>query len=171
MRVTEATDDSNTDIDSDDFRRALGCFATGVSVVTSVDGDGVPMGMTVNSFNSVSLDPPLVLWSIAKDSTQFKKFMSATYFAVNILAEHQEDLSSRFAQRGIDRFAGLECQTGVGGVPRLPDYAACFECESEFRYEGGDHAIIVGRVLAFDDHATDPLIFYRGHYNVRREKR
>lgn len=169
--MTNSTDDRNSDFDSEKFRRALGCFATGIAVVTSVDDDGGPIGMTVNSFNSVSLDPPLVLWSIANDSTRYEQFMNAKFFAVNILSEHQEDVSVRFATRGIDRFAGLECRSGVGGVPRLPDYAACFECETELRHEGGDHTIIVGRVLAFDDHATDPLIFYRGHYNVRRDKR
>ena len=169
--MTNSTGDRSPVLDSDDFRRALGCFATGIAVVTSVDDEGTPIGMTVNSFNSVSLDPPLVLWSIANDSTRFDQFMSAKYFAVNILSEHQEDMSVRFAQRGIDRFAGLDYETGINGIPRLPDYAACFECETEFRYEGGDHAIIVGRVLAFDDHATDPLIFHRGHYNVRRDKR
>jgi len=169
--VAKATDNSSTDIDSDEFRRALGCFATGIAVVTSVDEDGGPIGMTVNSFNSVSLDPPLVLWSIANESTRFEQFINAKYFAVNILSEHQEDMSVRFATRGIDRFAGLQYKTGTGGIPRLPDYAACFECETEFCHEGGDHTIVVGRVLAFDDHATDPLIFYRGHYNVRQVKR
>ena len=164
------TDDSSSEFDSEKFRKALGCFATGIAVVTSVDKDGAPIGMTVNSFNSVSLDPPLVLWSIANDSTRIEQFVNAKYFAVNILAEHQEDMSVRFATRGIDRFAGLKTMTGTGGIPRLPDYAACFECETEFQHEGGDHTIIVGRVIAFDDHATDPLIFYRGHYNVRRAK-
>ena len=169
--MTNSTETRGPDFNSEKFRKTLGCFATGIAVVTSIDEDGGPIGMTVNSFNSVSLEPPLVLWSIAKNSTRFESFMSAKYFAVNILGEHQEEMSERFAQRGIDRFAGLECQAGVGGVPRLPDYAACFECETEFRHQGGDHTIIVGRVLAFDDHESDPLIFYRGHYNVRRGKR
>ena len=101
--------------------------------------------MTISSFNSVSLDPPLVLWSIAEDSMSYDVFTRADYFAVNVLAMHQRELSHRFAQTGINKFDGLDCRDGVHGVPILPEYAACFECSTEHRYEGGDHKIIVAR--------------------------
>ncbi|MGI9235784.1 MAG: flavin reductase family protein [Woeseiaceae bacterium] len=158
----ESNDESQ--IDLADFRRALSCFATGVAVVTTLDADGEKVGMTISSFNSVSLDPPLVLWSIAEDSMGYDIFTQAEYFAVNVLAMHQKELSNRFARTGEDKFDGLACRDGIHGVPILPDYAACFECRTEHRYEGGDHKIIVGRVLDMEDRETDPLIFYRGRF-------
>ncbi|RZV33442.1 MAG: flavin reductase [Chromatiales bacterium] len=151
-------------IDLGEFRRALSCFATGVAVVTTNDENNEPVGMTVSSFNSVSLDPPLVLWSIANDAQCYDSFMKAEYFAVNVLTMEQQDLSSRFATRGIDKFDGLGYREGLHGAPILPEYAACFECGTEYRYEGGDHKIIVGRVLHLEDRETDPLIFYRGRF-------
>jgi 3-hydroxy-9,10-secoandrosta-1,3,5(10)-triene-9,17-dione monooxygenase reductase component len=150
--------------DSLAYRRALGCFATGVAVVTTLDGTGKQAGITVNSFNSVSLTPPLVLWSIGEDSLCYDIFVAAKYFAVNVLATHQRDICSRFAASGTDKFDGIECSQGVAGVPLLPEYSAAFECQTERRYDGGDHKIIVGRVLKFDDRKTDPLIFCRGHF-------
>jgi 3-hydroxy-9,10-secoandrosta-1,3,5(10)-triene-9,17-dione monooxygenase reductase component len=153
-------------IDASEFRQVLGCFATGVAIVTTAGDNGDPVGMTVNSFNSVSLDPPLVLWSIDRESNCFDAFMSAEHFAVNVLGVHQQELSERFARRGVERFAGLDCRGGIGGAPVLPDYAACFECETRHRYDGGDHVILVGEVLAFEDRQSDPLIFFRGHYGV-----
>lgn len=156
------TDDPQ--IDLGEFRRALSCFATGVAVVTTIDEDGEPVGMTVSSFNSVSLDPPLVLWSIANDAQSYDSFMSADYFAVNILTMEQQHLSSRFAAKGTNKFDGLDCREGLHGAPILPEYAACFECSTEHRYEGGDHKIIVGRVLHLEDRDTDPLIIYRGRF-------
>lgn len=142
----------------------MGCFATGVAVVTAVDKNGTKVGMTINSFNSVSLEPPLVLWSIANDSQSFETFVDAEHFAVNVLAVHQQDICEQFAARGADKFIGLECSEGIAGVPILPTCSAVFECRAEHRYDGGDHAILVGRVLGFEDRKTDPLIFYRGHY-------
>jgi len=155
---------SETKVDLQEFKRALSCFATGVAVVTALDKDGGKVGMTVSSFNSVSLDPPLVLWSIANDSNSYSVFTEGEHFAVNVLAIYQEHLSSRFAQKGGDKFQGLECHEGINGVPILPEYAACFECSTEHVYDGGDHKIIVGRVLKLDDRESDPLIFYRGHF-------
>ncbi|MCH9695369.1 MAG: flavin reductase family protein [Gammaproteobacteria bacterium] len=152
------------EIDLNEYRRALSCFATGVAVVTALDADGQKFGMTISSFNSVSLDPPLVLWSIAEDANSYDRFIAAEHFAVNVLAMHQKDLSSRFAQKGTDKFEGLECRDGIEGVPILPEYAACFECSTEHRYDGGDHKIIVGRVQRFEDRENDPLIFYRGRF-------
>ena len=150
-------------IDLAEYRRALSCFATGVAVVTTRDG-GEPLGMTISSFNSVSLDPPLVLWSIARNALSYDKFAHAEHFAVNVLAMHQKDVSSRFAQSGADKFEGMDCREGIDGIPILPEYAACFECALEHCYDGGDHSIIVGRVLRFEDRETDPLIFYRGRF-------
>jgi flavin reductase (DIM6/NTAB) family NADH-FMN oxidoreductase RutF len=155
---------SDNNVDLQKFKRALSCFATGVAVVTTLDGDGEKVGMTVSSFNSVSLDPPLVLWSIANDANSYSVFTNANYCAVNVLAMHQDQLSSQFAQKGSDKFEGLECRSGIEGVPILPEYAACFECSTENIFEGGDHKIIVGRVLKLEDRENDPLIFYRGRF-------
>ncbi len=151
-------------IDNAGFRRALSCFATGVAIATALDENGDSVGMTISSFSSVSLSPPLVLWSIAHNAHGYDAFISAEYFAVNVLAKHQEQLSDLFAARGVDKFEGLDCRAGQYGSPILPDYAACFECRTEHRYEGGDHKIIVGRVLRLDDRDSDPLIFYRGQF-------
>ena len=157
---------SNDDpqIEPAEFRRALSCFATGVAVVTTLDAAGGRVGMTISSFNSVSMDPPLVLWSIAENAYSYDTFMQAEYFAVNVLTMEQQDLSARFARTGADKFAGLDCRAGLRGVPILPEYAACFECRVEHRHAGGDHRIIVGRVLRLEDRESDPLIFYRGRF-------
>ena len=155
---------SSTEFDQDAYRRALGCFATGVAVVTALDKNGKRAGITINSFNSVSLRPPLVLWSVAADSQNSEVFVEAEHFAVNVLAIHQRDICERFATSGKSKFGDLDCGEGIAGVPILPTYSAVFECQTEHRYEGGDHTILVGRVLKFEDRKTDPLIFYRGHY-------
>jgi 3-hydroxy-9,10-secoandrosta-1,3,5(10)-triene-9,17-dione monooxygenase reductase component len=153
-----------TEIDRDEYRVAMGCFATGVAVVTTCDADGARAGLTISSINSVSLDPPLVLWSIAHDSLSYSTFMAAEFFAVNVLAMNQQDMSARFAKKGRNKFEGLNCSIGINGAPILSEYSAVYECRTEFRYDGGDHKIIVGRVLKFEDRGTDPLIFYRGHF-------
>jgi len=155
---------SSNEIDQNGYRRALGCFATGVAIATTVDKYGRKSGMTISSFNSVSLDPPLVLWSIDRESNNFEAFIEAEHFAVHVLTVDQKSICERFAGRGIDKFEGLDCTEGVARSPILPDYSAVFECGTEHRYDGGDHVILVGRVLKFDDRETDPLIFYRGHY-------
>lgn len=155
---------SSNEIDSAEYRRALGCFATGVAVVTALDTKGEKIGITVNSFNSVSLNPPLVLWSIGEDSQSFSAFIAAEHFAVNVLATHQQDICEQFAVRGSNKFDGLECSDGIAGIPILPEFSAAFECRAVNCYDGGDHKIIVGRVLKCEDRKTDPLIFYRGHY-------
>lgn len=153
--------------DTDAFRRTLGCFATGVAIATTLGPRHEKVGMTISSFNSVSLDPPLVLWSIAHDAQTYDAFAGADHFAVNVLAAHQRELTVRFSTPGIDRFEGLECAEGFGGVPLLPEFAACFECSTEYRYPGGDHLIIVGRVHHFEDRQLDPLIFYRGGFHSK----
>lgn len=151
-------------VDSRAFRRALGNFATGVTVMTAA-ADGERVGMTANSFNSVSLDPPLVLWSIDKRSTSLAVFERATHYAVNVLAADQIDLSNQFARPSADKFSGVACETGVGGAPLLPDCAARFQCELHQRVDGGDHWILIGRVLAFDDLGRSPLLYHQGVYS------
>jgi 3-hydroxy-9,10-secoandrosta-1,3,5(10)-triene-9,17-dione monooxygenase reductase component len=155
---------SDNNVNLQEFKRALSCFATGVAIATTLDSDGKKVGMTISSFNSVSLDPPLVLWSIANDANSYSVFINAKYFAVNVLEMHQDHLSSQFAQKGGDKFRGLDCRSGINGVPVLPEYAACFECSTENIFDGGDHKIIVGRVLKLDDRESDPLIAYRGRF-------
>ena len=155
-------------VDTAAFRRALSCFATGVAVVTALDRDGDKIGITINSFSSVSLDPPLVLWSIAEESQNYEVFAQAKDFAVHVLAAHQADLVDRFAQRDRDQFEGIQCRDGRHGVPILPDWAACFECSTEHIYPGGDHEIIVGRVHRFEARDADPLVLYRSEF-LRQE--
>ena len=150
--------------DSKAFRNALGQFATGVTVITTLDAEGNKIGMTANSFSSVSLDPMLVLWSIAKTSRSFEAFVEARQFAIHILAADQKVLSGQFASNCADRFCDVPHHDGLGGVPVLDDYSAVFQCETECRYEGGDHIIIVGRVIAFDNRGKAPLIFHAGRY-------
>ena len=148
-----------------EFRNALGSFTTGVTIVTALGRDGQKIGMTVNSFNSVSLDPALVLWSVARDSNCFEDFIAAKSYAIHVLSTDQQEISDRFAQSGADKFAGIECSEGLSGVPILPHYSACFQCQLEHQYEGGDHIILVGKVIQFEDNGHKPLIFYRGQYN------
>lgn len=151
--------------DPREFRDALGRFATGVTIVTTTDADGRPVGVTANSYNSVSLDPPLVLWSLAKTARSMEAFQNAKAFAIHILGREQQDLASRFASRGEDKFAGLALTTGAGGVPVLPDCAAHFECETTYAYEGGDHVIFVGRVVSFEKRDKAPLLFHQGRFS------
>lgn len=146
------------------FRNALGQFATGVTVITTLDQDGNNIGMTANSFSSVSLDPMLVLWSVAKSSACFDAFHTAKHFAIHVLHAGQRQISTQFASRCDDRFAGIETKFGRGGVPLLPEYNALFQCDTEARYEGGDHLILVGRVIEFDHRPVAPLIFHAGRY-------
>ena len=144
----------------------MGQFATGVTVVTTRAGNGERIGLTANSFNSASLDPPMVLWSLKNDSTNFDVFADASHFAVNVLAADQVEVSQRFSRLVEDRFAGLEYTEGVGGAPLIAGCAATFQCRNVHRYSGGDHAIFVGEVLEFEIHDRTPLVFHRGDYTV-----
>lgn len=157
--------------DAAGFRKALGSFATGVTIITTRDASGAPVGLTVNSFNSVSLNPPLVLWSLAETSNSLSIFRAATHWAVHVLSSDQEALSGRFARRGEDKFAGAEIEPGFGDVPLLRGCSARFQCRTAFQYEGGDHVIFVGEVLAFDRADVAPLVFHAGRYAhaTRRE--
>lgn len=157
-------------LDSKEFRNALGQFATGVTVITSVNSQDDPVGVTASSFNSVSLEPPLVLWSLAKNADSLAAYQTSGYFCVHILSSEQEALSQRFAARGTDKFAGLEWDKGIGSVPLLSDYAAQFQCKTTYQYEGGDHVIFVGEVLEYQVRDDQPLVFHRGGYATAKVK-
>lgn len=152
------------------FRTALGAFATGVTVVTTRSEDGVDVGLTANSFNSVSLDPPMVLWSLAKSSRALSVFAAARHFAIHVLSAAQEDLSARFSRPSPDKFAGLDLQRGSGDIPLLRDCSARFQCRTAFQYEGGDHVIFVGQVEAFEHGSQRPLVFQGGQYALAISK-
>jgi flavin reductase (DIM6/NTAB) family NADH-FMN oxidoreductase RutF len=151
------------------LRVALGQYATGVAVVTTVDGDGRPLGLTINSFASVSLDPPLVLWSLGRSSACLPAFKACSHFAINVLAADQVELSNRFAAAALDKFAHLEWTPGLGGAPLLAGCCARFECASEARHAGGDHLILIGRVERFGHEKREPLVFHGGRYCTRIE--
>ncbi|WP_158548796.1 flavin reductase family protein [Parvularcula marina] len=161
---------SSRSIDPRAFRQALGAFPTGVTVMTTQAEDGRDIGLTVNSFNSVSLDPPLVLWSLSNSASSRQAFDEVEHFAVHVLTARQEDLATRFATPDIDRFAGLGVERGIGNVPLLRECAARFVCRIAYRYEGGDHLIIVGEVLSFDRREEPVLAFHGGKYALAYEK-
>lgn len=146
------------------LRSALGRFATGVTVVTTRCPSGKLVGLTANSFSSVSLDPPLVLWSLRRNASSLQSFAESRYFAVNILAAGQEALSNHFAKPSPDKFSGLDYEMGIGGCPLLPDTLARFECQLESDIEGGDHIIFLGRVQRAAYREGVPLIFAGGAY-------
>lgn len=146
------------------FRNALGQFPTGVAVVTTKDSEDRNIGMTVSSFNSVSLNPPLVLWSIDKESGCFDAFQQCEYFAINVLTEAQKDISNVFAQQNTDKFASVDFSEGNHGLVLIDNCAAYFQCKIAHRYEGGDHIIIVGEVEGFESFDKLPLVFHNGNY-------
>ena len=147
------------------FRAALGMFATGVTIVTALDREGRPTGITANSFNSVSLAPPLVLWSLARAAASMAVFEQGSHYAINILAADQKELAERFSRRAANRFAGVAFRPGAGGAPVLEGAAAVFECRNRSRYQEGDHVIFVGEVEHCEHRAgAQPLIFHGGRY-------
>ena len=156
-------------IDPQALRQVLGRFATGVTIVTCLDEQGQRLGLTANSFNALSLDPPLVLWSLRQASPSLPAFRAAQHFAVNILAESQVDLSRRFASRLPDKFAEGGWSDGTGGAPVLSGAAAVLECETAQIHDAGDHVLFIGRVLRLADLATPPLLFHGGHYHMLGE--
>jgi flavin reductase (DIM6/NTAB) family NADH-FMN oxidoreductase RutF/pimeloyl-ACP methyl ester carboxylesterase len=151
--------------DSRTLRDALGCFATGVTIITTTDPTGAPVGLTANSFTSVSLDPELLLVCVAKTATSLDSLLSAEKFAVNILHMGQQPISNRFTRRDSDRFAETPWAWGEHRVPLISNALANFECHRFAEHDGGDHVILVGRVLraCFEDH-RDPLLYFRGRY-------
>lgn len=144
------------------FRQCLGRFATGVTVVTAMGPEG-PLGMTANSFASLSLDPPLVLWSPAKRSNRHQVFSTAQRFAIHILAEDQRAVAQQFSRRG-DDFNGLDWTECADGLPALPGVLARLVCAQEATHEGGDHTIVIGRVLSACQREGAPLAFLNGRY-------
>ncbi|TFZ01869.1 flavin reductase family protein [Ramlibacter humi] len=148
-----------------EFRSALGMFATGVTIVTATTAEGQPIGLTANSFNSVSLDPPLVLWSLARAAASLPAFSTGSHYAIHILAADQKLLAEKFAIKGADRWSGVDYATGVGNAPLITGAAAIFECFNRSRYEEGDHVIFVGEVerVTYKPGAA-PLLFHGGRF-------
>ncbi|TDF85953.1 flavin reductase [Pseudomonas sp. H9] len=161
---------AHTSFDPQSFRAALGTFTTGVTIITSRGEDGEPVGITANSFNSVSLNPPMVLWSLAKNARSLPAFSSGKHWNVHVLSHEQETLSGRFARQGEDKFAGVDLDEGITPAPLLQDCTARFQCRTAFQYEGGDHVIFVGEVLAFDHSERSPLAFQAGQYALATRK-
>jgi flavin reductase (DIM6/NTAB) family NADH-FMN oxidoreductase RutF len=154
----------NSPIDPRDFRNALGTYATGVTVITAAGADGKPYGLTCNSFASVSLNPPLVLWSLVLFSSSLNIFQNASHFAVNVLGASQQTLANRFAKSSDEKFVGVEWSPGLGNAPVLKESVASFQCRSVNRYYGGDHVIFLGAVEAYSYSDKEPLLFARGRY-------
>lgn len=151
--------------DSKAFRQTLGQFPTGVTIITTRSAHGNPVGMTASSFNSVSINPPLILWSIDHKAHGLDIFRESEYFAVNILSEQQQDLSNVFASTGADKFKGLNFAEGIGQTPLLAGCLAQLECRTWNTYDGGDHTIIIGEVLDYrHDDSKNALVFYQGDY-------
>lgn len=147
------------------LRDALGRFATGVCLITAVSRDGKPMAMTANSFSSVSLDPPLVLWCLQNSSDIYALFAQARFYAINILAQEQQDLSNHYARKEQHEIAPEHYRTGKNGAPVIRNALVSFECELEATHEGGDHLIIVGRVKEVSQRPSGkPLLFFSGGY-------
>ena len=162
--------DTPQHFDPKDFRQALGMFATGVTIVTTRAGDGSPVGVTANSFNSVSIDPPLVLWSLAKNARSLDAFTGGEHWNVHILSQEQEALSNLFARAGEDKFGQQQLEPGVSDAPLLPGCSARFQCKTMFQYDGGDHIIFVGQVLSYDRTQRLPLLYVTGQYALASRK-
>jgi len=154
----------SSSIDPRDFRNALGTYATGVTIITAAGTDGKPYGLTCNSFASVSLNPPLVLWSLVLYSSSLSVFQNAGHFAVNVLGASQQALSNKFAKSAEDKFVGVAWTPGIGNAPLLHDCVASFQCRAINRYYGGDHVIFLGAVEAYAYTRNEPLLFARGSY-------
>ncbi len=150
--------------DEKTFRQCLGKFATGVAVVTCSDAAGDPCGITANSFSSVSLDPPLVLWNIAKVSNFLDAYLKAEHFAINVLSEKQQALSIHFARSDHTKFNGIDYTLSGDGAPLLPEAIATFHCRTHQTHDCGDHHIIIGEVIACQSTDRNPLLFYGGEY-------
>ena len=147
-----------------DLRKALGNFGTGVTIVTTLAQDGKPVGITANSFSSVSLAPPIILWSLLKTSPSLPAFIACGRFVINVLALDQVPLSKRFATPHPDKFDGVNHQAGLGGLPVINDCAAIFECHTTQHLEVGDHILFLGEIEAYHHHDRATLLFCRGQY-------
>jgi len=151
------------------LRTALGRFATGVTIISCRADDGSLVGLTANSFNALSLEPPLILWSLREVSPTLDSFVAASHFAVNVLAENQVDLSRRFASPVSDKFAEGLWSDGLGGAPVLAGCAAVFECEQVSFQTAGDHVLFIGQVHRVSEAPVTPLVFQSGHYRMLGE--
>jgi flavin reductase (DIM6/NTAB) family NADH-FMN oxidoreductase RutF len=163
------TREAITPIDSLAFRAALGRFATGVAIITCVDATGMPIGLTANSFNALSLTPPLVLWSLRQQSPSLAAFQRASHFAINILSEAQVELSRRFASPVADKFSEGLWSPGAGQAPVLTGAAAVIECSRHAEHLAGDHVLFIGEVCRVTDLAGAPLVFHGGRYHLLGE--
>jgi len=150
------------------FRNALGCFPTGITVITTMGPDNKPEGLTANSFGAVSLEPPLVHWCLGKKSGLLEIFQNTSHFTVNVLSDAQRDISNQFATPAEDKFAGVDWQPGLGDAPVLAGSLAVFECRNEKHYEGGDHLIFLGAVENYSHIDGTPLLFNAGSYGIAR---
>lgn len=164
MNENAPSEPGGSAFDERDFRNALGRFATGITVITTLGPSGKPVGLTANSFSAVSLSPPLVLWCLGNHAASLPAFRDCSYFAINILGSGQRALSHRFATPAEDKFAGLEWVAGLRGVPVLPGSLARFECRNADQYDGGDHTIFMGAVERYRHIDGEPLLFNAGKY-------
>ena len=158
-----------TELGPDELRLALGRFVTGVTIVTCRDEQGEPIGLTANSFNALSLDPPLVLWSLRQASSTIAAFTNASHFAVNVLAAGQVDLSRRFAKPSSAKFDAGDWTDGQGGAPLLAGCVAVFECRRRSHHAAGDHLLFIGEVERIGGSADTPLVYHAGHYRTLSE--
>jgi len=161
--ANELASDSSP-VDPRDFRNALGTYGTGVTIITATAADGKPCGITCNSFASVSLNPPLVLWSLGVYSSSLTVFQNASHFTVHVLGTSQQTLANKFAKSSEDKFAGVDWTPGLGNAPVIAESVANFQCRSVNRYYGGDHVIFLGAVEAYAYNIGEPLLFARGTY-------
>jgi flavin reductase (DIM6/NTAB) family NADH-FMN oxidoreductase RutF len=155
-------------VTSEEFRHACGRFATGITIASVLDANGAPHGLTVSSFASVSLDPPLILVCLGHDVSVINHFRASNNFGINVLAESQRHLSDRFARKGHDRFDGLEWQSGTTGVPLLTGVLAAIECRTSQWFTAGDHDIFVGEMVAARVADGEPLIYFASRYRELR---
>lgn len=152
------------DFNSELLRKALGCFPTGVAVVTTIGDNNAPVGMTVNSFSSVSLDPPLILWSISLNAPSLGAFRTHPGFTINILSKDQKELGLQFARPSDNKFDGIDWQPGFEDTPVLENALAVLQCRTYQRYDGGDHEIYLGEVQKINFNDQQPLVFHRGQF-------
>ena len=156
-----------TNFDQKAFRSALGAYTTGITVVTTCADQGHPVGITVNSFTSVSLDPPLILWCLDNNAESYRDFTECEYFTVHVLHSQQQDVSTIFATPNEDKFGNIPWSKGEEGTPVLNEFLECFHCKTEKLYEGGDHVIILGKVVRLETKLNEPpLLYHQGEYKV-----
>ncbi len=151
-------------LDVREIRNMMGHFATGVTVITTKDSAGKAFGLTVNSFTSLSLNPPLVIVCVDRTVDCYSCFDETKVFAVNVLSEDQEELSRRFATKGIEKFEGIQWRMGENGAPLLEGVIGTIECKVTHSYEGGDHTIFLGEILSATAKGDRPLLFFKGKY-------